>query len=552
MTLALTALGMLCSLFCSSTSRAAKGMPRPVGMTAGKMDAANAALCPPLPPPDGPVITVSTVAELESAVNNASPGETILLNDGTYPLDGLYLHFDVPDVTLRSATGDREAVILDGNYLTTEIIQIVASNVTIADLTLREAYDHPIHIVSTPDADTTGTLIYNVHIVDPGEQAIKINPYTGEDALHFPDAGVIACSWIELTDAGRTHIRNDCYTGGVDAHQARGWVIRDNLIEGFWCSSGLAEHGIHLWRASRDTRVERNLLRNNARGIGFGMATEGSGIRTYPDNPCPQANGSYVDHYGGVIRNNFVFANADGLFASEYGFDCGICLWNACGARVLHNTVVSTRPPFSSIEWRFDNTEVAILNNLLSHNLLDRGGTATLSGNLEAQPLSLFVDGSGGDLHLTAEADAALDRVAAPSDVPDDFDGDPRPLGPASDVGADEYGVAPPPAVTDLRIRQVITTPATLTATLSWTPPVEAVTIALRYARTPLNATNWSSAIPLATLPGDATLCTATLPHTGGTLYFGHRSQGESGLWSEVAGTFWPALRLYLPLITRD
>jgi hypothetical protein len=33
-----------------------------------------------------------------------------------------------------------------------------------------------------------------------------------------------------------------------------------------------------------------------------------------------------------------VFANQSGLFASEYGFDCGICLWQACGAQVVNNT----------------------------------------------------------------------------------------------------------------------------------------------------------------------------------------------------------------------
>jgi hypothetical protein len=410
----------------------------------GRVHASNQStgLCPPLPPPAGSVIRVATVSELENAVNAATAGDTILMADGVYNLDGVYLRVDAPDVTLRSASGNREAVVLDGNYLTTEIVQIVASNVTIADLTLREAYDHPIHVMSTESGDVTGTTIYNVHIVDPGQQAIKINPYTGANARYFPDDGVIACSRIELTAAGRSQVRDNCYTGGVDAHQARGWVLRDNVIEGFWCQRGLSEHGIHFWRASRDTVVERNLLRNNARGVGFGLAADGEGMRAYDDNPCPGAAGGYVDHYGGLIRNNFVFANESGLFASEYGFDTGIGLWQACGARALHNTVASTQAPFSAIEWRFDNTDVAIINNLVTHNLRDRGGSATLAGNLERQPLSLFADGPGGDLHLTAGAAAALAQVTRPPDVAAAFDGDPRPRGAASDVGGDEYRAA--------------------------------------------------------------------------------------------------------------
>ena len=203
----------------------------------------NANLCQPLAPPTGATVSVDTVGELQNAVNNATAGETILIADGVYNLNGVYLRIDMPNVTLRSASGNREAVVLDGNYITTEIIQIVASDVTIADVTLREAYNHPIHVMTTDAGHTLNTRIYNVHLIDPGEQAIKINP--AADGT-YPDDGLIACSHLELTDAGRPQIRNNCYTGGIDAHQAEGWVIRDNLIEGFWCDNGLSEHGIHL------------------------------------------------------------------------------------------------------------------------------------------------------------------------------------------------------------------------------------------------------------------------------------------------------------------
>ncbi|MCB8950187.1 MAG: right-handed parallel beta-helix repeat-containing protein, partial [Ardenticatenaceae bacterium] len=318
------------------------------------------------------------------------------------------------------------------------IIQVVASNVTVADVTLREAYNHPIHVMTTDAGDTLNTLIYNVHIIDPGEQAIKINPAADNT---YPDDGVIACSHLELTDAGRTHVV-DCYTGGVDAHQAEGWVIRDNLIEGFWCARGLSEHGVHLWRGCRDTLVERNVLRENARGIGFGLAESGE-ARTYTDNPCPSANGGYVDHYGGIIRNNFVFASDAGLFASDFGFDCGICLWQACGAQIFNNTVASTQAPFSSIEWRFDNTDIELRNNLVSHNLRDRGGTAVLSHNLENAPLSLFLDGANGNLHLMSTAAVAIDQGLTLPQVTDDVDGDARPYGPSPDLGADELNAPP-------------------------------------------------------------------------------------------------------------
>jgi len=239
-----------------------------------------------------------------------------------------------------------------------------------------------------------------------------------------------------LTDAGRANIRSNCYTGGVDAHQARGWVIRDNTIEGFWCEYGLSEHAIHFWKGSRDTVVERNVLVDNARGIGFGLTDSGSG-RTYNDNPCTGAG--YVGHFGGIIRNNFIFQNRQQLDESQNGFDCGICLAQACDTKVFHNTVVSRATPFSSIEWRFSNTDATITNNLVSHNLLERNGaSASLTANLDHQPLSLYIDGAGGDLHLAENANVAINKGVpiGESLCYDDIDGDHRDITP--DIGADE------------------------------------------------------------------------------------------------------------------
>jgi hypothetical protein len=513
---------------------------------------AASSACSPLPPPSGSIVNVSTVSQLESAVNSATSGTTILIADGTYNLNGVYLRVDTPNVTLRSASGDREAVILDGNYQTTEIIQIAASNVTIADLTLREAYYHPIHVVSTESSYTNNTLIYNVHIIDPGQQAIKINPVPGG---YYTDNGVIACSHVELTSAGRAQvwaINGSCYTGGVDAHESRDWVIRDNLIEGFWCASGLSEHGIHFWVTCRDPIVERNVLRNNARGIGLGMATSGTG-RAYPDNACPYTTG-YVDHYRGVIRNNFISADDPDLFASSSGFDCGICLWNACSVQTFHNTVYTANPgsTFSSIEWRFANTRVELTNNLVNHTMRERdGASATQSGNITNAQASWFVNAASGDLHLVSTAASAIDKVTAPGGVTDDIDGNPRPIGALSDVGADEYGTPPPNAVIDLRVTSAITTTGVLTATLRWTAPANAVTTTLRYSRTLITEANWNSASLFDSVSGVVNVYTGAVPYTGNPVYFALKSQNSAGDSALSNAAFWPHLATYLPLILR-
>jgi len=295
---------------------------------------------------------------------------------------------------------------------------------------------------------TDGTLIYNVHVVDPGQQAIKVNPLSPGGP--YADAGTVACSHIELTDAGRGQVRDDCYTGGIDAHAARGWVVRDNLVEGFWCASGLSEHAVHFWKESRDTTVERNVLRDNARGIGFGLLDSGSAARPWADAPCPTAGGGYVDHFGGIAQNNFVSAHAAGLFASEYGFDCGVCLWQACGSQALHNTIWSGDPSasFSAVEWRFANTRVTVQNNLVNVPLRERDGAgATLAGNVTGAAAAWFVGAGSGDLHLDTSASSAIDQGAL-TGVADDIDAEPRPRGAGPDVGADETGTIVPPVAT--------------------------------------------------------------------------------------------------------
>jgi hypothetical protein len=397
--------------------------------------------CEPLPEPTGTVVDVypADADQLRDIVSAAGAGDTILLHDGTYDMSGgdstHRLVFGADGVALRSASGDPEAVVLDGGYVTGELISIMASDVTIAELTLTRAYYHPIHVTGRSDSNVEGTVIYRVRVMDPGEQAIKINP---SSAGFYADFGRIECCHIELTDQGRPEIRNNCYTGGVDAHAAWDWVIRLNVILGFWCDTGLSEHGVHMWKTCRGTLVERNHIIDCARGIGFGLLESGTDPRVYPDDPYPSAG--FMGHIDGMIRNNFVFAGSSALFSSPNGFDTGIALAQARGAQVYHNTVVSTQPPFSSIEYRFSNTDAIVKNNLMSHDLMARNGAqAETDGNVENTPLDYFADAVAGDLHLDPVAaapviDAGVGLTQGLCDH--DFDGESREE--SRDIGADE------------------------------------------------------------------------------------------------------------------
>ena len=519
--------GLVLVLALMTTWDGAAGASHSVRESAESTVALSAAShCPALPPPTGHIVNVSTVEDLQDAINTATSGTTILVADGTYNLgqNGHYLWLDTPNVTLRSASGNREAVILDDNYSASETVTIAASNVTIADVTIKRAGTHPIHVVTPSGANTSGTLIYNVRVIDPGQQAIKINPSaTG----YYLDNGTVACASIELTDAGRQKvldINGSCYTGGVDAHQARSWVIRDNLIQGFWCSSDLAEHGIHMWSDSADTLVERNKIVDCARGIGFGLGSSG--------------------HSGGVIRNNMVRVNQD----------VGIGLENSPNTHVYNNTVYDGNDYMASIEYRFAATSgVSIINNLTNKAILSRdGGSGTVQNNVTNAQASWFASAATGDLHLASSISSVVDRGQTLAEVPDDYDGDLRPIGSASDVGADEYGAPPPSAVGDLRVMHAITATGTLTATLDWTAPANAVTTTLRYSGTLITGANWASAFLLTnTLSGTVQTCTATVAYTS-IAYFALKSQNAEGAWSALSNNaFWPRRDIYLPLVMR-
>ena len=81
-----------------------------------------------------------------------------------------------------------------------------SSNVTIADLTLKRPYYHAIHISPGGGRNTENILIDNVHVIDPGEQAIKINADARDAATYTVNNSTIRDSYIELTNSGRANL----------------------------------------------------------------------------------------------------------------------------------------------------------------------------------------------------------------------------------------------------------------------------------------------------------------------------------------------------------
>ncbi len=396
--------------------------------------------CAPLAPvaDDAVRITPDDIPGLAARLASAQPGDTFVFAAGEYPLGAQPLRIEAAGVTLRGETGDRDDVVLDGEYTAEQVITIAADDVTVADLTVRRASGHAIHVVGGTDDHTDRPRVLNVSALDSGRQSIRVEG--SADDRFFSNDGVVACSHLELTDEGRPQVRDACDTGGIDARGARGWLVTRTEIRGFWCVAGLARHGIHFWRTSRDTTIERNLVLDCARGIGLGLGFTGvEGERSYPDPP--DCGDGYTGHYAGDVRNNFVAVGDVRVHASGTGADTGIGLEGTCDARVAHNTVALTMAPRSSaIEWRFAHSaRVLLANNLTTHRLIARDGAVAMAlGNVEVAPPESFVDIPTGDLHLTDVAASAINAALplANGVADEDYDGEPRTR--PRDVGADE------------------------------------------------------------------------------------------------------------------
>jgi len=394
--------------------------------------------CPPLAPPEGPTVELSPsqAADLGVLMAGAAWGTTFLLADGVYNLDGAYVWISSPGVTLRSKSGDRDAVVLDGGFETETAITVAATHVTLAEFTLRNVLGDAIRVQPDPGGDdVVDVQLHGLVITDALGRAVAADGYN----TAYADAGVLACSQLYLTDEGRARLTADCDAGGVDLRQAANWTVRDNRFHGFWCEDGLAEAVILAWRSSADTLVERNRIEDCTRGIGLGKAQTGiAGEREHPAFECDTDD--HVDHYGGVVRNNMLFIGGEAFLEAGADFESGIHVWSGCRARVVHNTVVGLKAPFSSIEWRWGGTVATeVLNNLVSHNLRERTEASAIElGNLEQATEELFVDRDAGDLHLAPDV---LGAINSGEDVPDgladhDFEGELR-LG-VRDIGADE------------------------------------------------------------------------------------------------------------------
>jgi hypothetical protein len=377
-------------------------------------------------------------------MGNLQSGDTILLANGTYNLTGTLYINGRQNVSIRGTNGSTNVVLVgkgmdNASYGNVPFgIWANGTNITIAHLTIRDTWDNEIIF----NSGAQSPHVYCVRLLNSGSQFIKSNP-TDVNAGLGVNNGVIEYCWFEYTGSPPgDHGTGAGYFNGISAHAAQNWIVRGNLFKDLHnpdTAAYLWNPAVLFWRHSINTLTEQNTFLNVDRAVAYGL-----------DNTTP-----YFDHAGGVIRNNFVVLTNGLLSASrKAGSDGSIIAWNSPGTQVDHNSVLLNGNEFYAVEFRFSTTT----NGTARNNLADApihlrdSATAALSGNLLTAVSGMFVNSTNANLHLVASATNAIDHAPTLGSVTNDFDGDTRPRGPSSDIGADEFVVLAPPVISDFRL----------------------------------------------------------------------------------------------------
>jgi predicted outer membrane repeat protein len=389
--------------------------------------------------------------------------------------------------------------------------------------------------------------------------------------------GVYNNGGTTLVTGGR-FVGNRCWNSDTTAGIGGGLFTWDVLVlSGTQFISNTARQGGGLYARGPAIMMDSRFERNRSTGIlfssGGGMVAGGSlsmtGTQFISNTAVFDGGGLYFYASGDARIVNSLFAhnttNSDGAGLFLYSTDGRIDLLHTTiadqalnpkqGIFVQHGLLGITNTLITNhaigIE-RWAGATVYEDYNLLLGNTKNFSGTIN-SGAHHPTGDPKFVDPAKGDYHLSPGS-AAID-AGANVGVSTDIDGEMRPNGAAPDLGADEYWPSTlPVAIADLRMTSVVTDSTSLTTTLRWTAPLNAVTYTLRYSSSLIGAGSWNSALDItvpftASIPGAFESVDAVVPYSGGTVYLALKSQNGAGVYSGLSNNaFWPHHDVFLPL----
>jgi hypothetical protein len=218
----------------------------------------------------------------------------------------------------------------------------------------------------------------------------------------------------------------------VAVRNDRVWVTGSEIRNNDWHA------GIYVFRANH-VHILNNYIHNNGDG--------GSCCYRYQWN---SSHGIYFQSGSGVIANNVIQLNlargiqfhprAHDVVVKEntivFNRQAGVQVSKYAANNTIANNIVAFNANYSIRSYRLTGTGNRAIRNVVWGSKYPLGTLASglsLSGNIQAAPR--FV--SGDDYHLQSVS-PAIDTANPDYTVGRDFDGRPRPRGPAFDIGAFE------------------------------------------------------------------------------------------------------------------
>ena len=259
---------------------------------------------------------------IQAAINAASPGDTILISDGTYKES---INFNGKAVTVTSVHGPAVTTI-DGGKLSTVVLFVTA--------------------------ETSASILNGFTIT---------NGFAGFQSPNFGEGGGIA-----VENASPT-ITNNVITGnagcegvgigiGFGSPLVQGNTISNNTQAG--CSGGIGGGGISIRGESSGTQIISNTISGNS------MPAGGGGIALFAA--------------GGPLIENNIFTGNNG-----FGQGGGIVMFNNASPQIINNIFVhNTAAQGGGLYWLIPQSTpgILLLNNTIVGNTATQGSGVFNSG----------------------------------------------------------------------------------------------------------------------------------------------------------------------------
>jgi len=287
-------------------------------------------------PVSAATVTIDPGGSIQTAVDSASPGDTILVNPGTYK--GNLIVYK-PGLTIKS-TGGPSVTIIDAsqidpcNYERDDCVSGSGCKVKYTEL----------------DLNHNGFLVFADNVTIEGFTIINAT-YPGD---YNRGIGILIGS-ISTTYFTRIPYNIDIWGGGLPITEERlarptGVILRNNIVDG-------ASDGIYIW-SSNGNIVEYNVVKNLIPLGGDGIIVYGGG-----KNNIIRCNTVDKAVYGGIkIMGNTWDSNLLRQYPNHKQFD-------VTGTQVYCNTITNTsNAPGINFGW-IAGTNIVAYGNTVDGNL---------------------------------------------------------------------------------------------------------------------------------------------------------------------------------------